>query len=725
MPKEEKVVTPSAARPARKAAAKSAAAPAAGAKSRAPKAKVSAPAKEAPVKASAPAAKPAAEEAPKRAAAPRRSLLTASEQRHIDNTDQPAAPVAVAAAPTPAVAAPAVPAPKPATDSVPVGQDEAAIAAQQLRDKIVVIKPPIIVKDLAAKLGLKPYQIIHHLMEMNIFTSANQPVEEEVARKLCLKLGFTFEIEKREKGAGQVHAPIKIVEPPKPEPVIASDLQSRPPVITFMGHVDHGKTSLLDAIRQARVAAGEAGGITQHMGAYTVKRGTHTITFLDTPGHEAFTAMRARGANVTDIVVLVVAADDGIMPTTIEAINHARAAKVQLMVAINKIDLPGANIMRVKGQLQEQGLVAEDYGGDTIICEVSATKGIGIEKLLEMMLLQAEVLELKANPRGLSRGTVIESQFEQGRGPTATVLVQHGTLHIGDALLAGPYYGRVKALVNDLGANVKEAGPSIPVKVLGLSGAPSPGEEYNVLKQEREARELAEDRADKIRLGKLEAPPRVTLENLFEAIADEQRKVLKLIIKGDVQGSVEAIVASLKKIESKKIDLEIVLASAGAISESDILLAKASQAVVIGFNTKTDNSAANAAKREGVQIKLFSIIYELIDQVKEAMVGLLDPELRETPLGTAIVKQVFQLSKFPVAGCSVQTGRIVRNARARVMRRRQPIYDGAVATLKRFQDDASEVRAGLECGIRLGDFNEYLPDDIIECYQLDKFTQTL
>jgi translation initiation factor IF-2 len=679
--------------------------------------------KEAPVEAAEATPIVEAPVAPK-AAPPRRQLLTASEQRHEDN-----AAAGTPAAPAPVASAVSAPPPistsaKPAESAASVA-DEAALAAQQLADKIVVIKPPIIVKDLAAKLGLKPYQLIHHLMEMNIFTSANQSVEEEVARKLSVKLGFTFEIEKREKGAGQVHAPVKIVEPPKPEPEVASDLQPRPPVITFMGHVDHGKTSLLDAIRQARVASGEAGGITQHIGAYTVKRGTHTITFLDTPGHEAFTAMRSRGANVTDIVVLVVAADDGIMATTIEAINHARAAKVQIMVAINKIDLPGANLMRVKGQLQEQGLVAEEYGGETIVCEVSATKGIGIEKLLEMMLLQADVLELKANPRGHSRGTVIEAQFEQGRGPTSTVLVQHGTLQVGDAILAGPYYGRVKALINDLGQNVKEAGPSIPVKVLGLNGAPSPGEEYNVLKNEREARELAEDRGDKIRLGKLEAPARITLENLFEAIADEKHKVLKLIIKGDVQGSVEAIVTSLKKIDSKKIDLDVVLASAGAISESDILLAKASQAVVIGFNTKTDNAAANAAKREGVQIKLFSIIYELIDQVKEAMVGLLDPELRETALGVALVKQVFQLSKFPVAGCSVQSGRIVRNARARVVRKRQPIYDGAVVTLKRFQDDASEVRAGLECGIRLGDFNEYLPDDLIECYQLEKFTQTL
>ena len=686
-----------------------------------------------PTPAAAPAPEPVAiapveTPAPAPTPRPRGPVLTASERRMQENKVEGAPPEPPAKpAPTPAAAAPAAAEAhaKPVEPSQAHAADDAAIAAQQLKDKLVVIKPPIIVKDLAGKLGMKPFQIIHHLMEMNIFTGPTQALEEEVARKLCVKLGFTFEIEKREKGAGQVHAPVKIIEVPKAAPVAASELQSRPPVITFMGHVDHGKTSLLDAIRKARVAAGEAGGITQHIGAYTVKRGNQTITFLDTPGHEAFTAMRARGANVTDIVVLVVAADDGIMPTTIEAIKHARAAKVTLMVAINKIDLPGANLQRVKGQLQEQGLVAEEYGGDTIVCEVSATKGIGIEKLLEMMLLQSEVLELRANPRGQSRGTVIEAQFEQGRGPTATVLVQQGTLRVGDAILAGPFYGRVKALINDLGQQVKEAGPSIPVKVLGLDGAPSPGEVYDVLKNEREARELAEDRRDKLRLGKLEAPPRVTLENLFEAIADEKHKVFKLIIKGDVQGSVEAIATSLKKIDSKKIDLDIVLASAGAISESDILLAKASGAVVIGFNTRTDNSAANAAKREGVQIKLYSIIYELIDQVKEAMAGLLDPELRETALGMAVVKQVFHLSKFPVAGCSVTSGRIVRNARARVMRKRQPIYDGQVVTLKRFQDDAAEVRAGLECGIRLGDFNDYLADDTIECYQLEKFAQTL
>jgi translation initiation factor IF-2 len=734
MPKEEKATTTTT--PRRKVVKNADGAADAKAKAPAKSKAAPAPAEKAPRKKAAPVevpavAEPAAEPAVAvakvavaPAAKPKRSLLTASEQRMEESLAAEAAAKEAASTPAAAPAAPDVVAAQPAAAPV-AAVDEQALAAQQLQDKIVVIKPPIIVKDLAAKLGLKPYQIIHHLMEMNIFTSASQALEEDTARKLCVKLGFTFEIEKREKGAGQVHAPVKIVEPPKPEPVAPSELLPRPPVVTLMGHVDHGKTSLLDAIRKTRVAAGEAGGITQHMGAYTVKRGEHTITFLDTPGHEAFTAMRSRGANVTDIVILVVAADDGIMPTTIEAINHARAAKVQIMVAINKIDLPGANLVRVKGQLQEQGLVPEEYGGDTIVCEVSATKGVGVEKLLEMLLLQAEVLELKANPRGLSRGTIIESQLEQGRGATATALVQHGTLRVGDNLLAGPYYGRVKALINDVGESIKEAGPSIPVKILGLNGAPSPGEEFNALKVEREARELAEDRAQKLRLGKLEAPPRITLENLFEAIADEGKKVLKIVLKGDVQGSIEAIIGSLKKIESKKIDLDIVLAGVGPISESDILLAKASQAVVIGFNTKTDNAAANAAKREGVQIKLFSIIYELIDQVKDAMVGLLDPELRETPLGTAIVKQVFQLSKYPVAGCSVQSGRIVRNARARVVRKRQPIYDGAVATLKRFQDDASEVRAGLECGIRLGDFDEYLADDIIECYQLEKFAQAL
>ncbi|HSI85067.1 MAG: translation initiation factor IF-2 [Candidatus Methylacidiphilales bacterium] len=623
-------------------------------------------------------------------------------------------------------AAPATPATSANTPPPPVvPATPAPAAAPDPNAKIVVMKPPIVVSELAAKLNLKPFQLVHHLMEMNIFVAPKQAIEEDVARKVCSKLGWTFEVEKREKGAGQVHAPVKVVEPPKPAPAPSDLLEPRPPVITFMGHVDHGKTSLLDALRSARVAAGEAGGITQHIGAYTIKVKDQTITFLDTPGHEAFTGMRARGANVTDIVVLVVAADDGLMPQTLEALSHARAAKVQIMVAINKIDLPSANINRVKGQLQEQGLIPEEYGGDTIYCEVSATKRIGIDKLLEMMLLQAEFLELKASPKGLARGTIIEAQFEQGRGPTATVLVQSGTLKAGDNIIVGPYYGRVRGLVNDLGKSVKEAGPAIPVKVMGLNGAPNPGEELVVMKTEREVRDLGEERAAKLRLGKLEVGPKVRLEDLLNTLKDKDKKILNIILKGDVQGSVEAVANSLRKIQSKKIDLEIIHQAVGPITESDILLAKASEAVVIGFNTKTDNAAANAAKREEVQIKLYSIIYELIDQVRDAMIGLLDPELRESQLGIIVVKQVFSLSKYPVAGCLVQSGRIVRNARARVLRRRQPIYDGQVVALKRFQDEAPEVRAGLECGVRLGDFNEYQVDDIIECYQLDKVTQAL
>ncbi len=621
---------------------------------------------------------------------------------------------------------------KPETSAPVLAQEKAAAPSAPSSaepsakdDKVITMRPPIVVKDLAVKLNLKPFQIIHQLMEMNVFATLNQTVDEEVARTIVTKNGFVFDVEKRERGAGQVHAPAKVVVPTPAVHAPTAKLEPRAPVITFMGHVDHGKTSLLDAIRQARVAAGEAGGITQHIGAYQIERNGHLITFLDTPGHAAFTAMRARGANITDIVVLVVAADDGLMPQTLEAISHARAAKVSLMVAINKVDLASANITRVKSQLQEQGLVAEDYGGDTICCEVSATKGTGIERLLEMMMLQAEILELKADVSGAAAGRIIESQFEQGRGPTATAIVTRGILRVGDSIIAGPHSGRVKALLNDLGKNVKEARPSTPVKILGFDGIPSPGEEFNVMKSEREARELAEERTQTQRTAKLESGPKVTLENLLSSINNSQRKNLKLILKGDVQGSMEAIAASLNKIESKKIDLEIIHNAVGPISESDILLAQASQAIVIGFNTKTDGAAAAAAKREGVQIKLFSIIYELIDQVRDAMTGMLDPELRETQLGTARVKQVFDLSKFPVAGCEVVTGRITKSGRARVLRRKQPIYDGSIVTLKRFQDDTNEVRAGLECGIRLGNFTEYEADDIIECYQLEKIAQSL
>jgi translation initiation factor IF-2 len=623
--------------------------------------------------------------------------------------------------PTPAPA----PAPAPAEPANSVADSEAPVD----ESKVIQMKPPIQVRDLATRLNLKPFQLIHELMEMNVFATLNQTLEEPVAKKICEKRGFVFMAEKRKEGGG-VHKVAPVVEPPKPKPIPSANLKPRPPVVTFMGHVDHGKTSLLDAIRRTKVAAGEAGGITQHIGAYSVKRGNQSITFLDTPGHEAFTAMRARGATVTDIVVLVVAADDGIKPQTLEALRHAQAAKVTVMVAINKVDLPGANVDRVKGQLQEQGLAPEEWGGQTVVCEVSATKGTGIEKLLEMIGLQSEVLELRADPTGHARARVIETQIEVGRGPTSTVLVQQGCLKVGDSFVCGPHMGKVKALLDDNGQTIKEAGPSTPARIIGLTGAPAPGEEVVVVGSEREARSIMEERKEAERVSRLAtgpggSPGGVTLENLFASIAEGQKKCLKIILKGDVQGSVEAITESLRKIQSQKIDLDIVLSAIGPISESDILLAKASGAVVIGFNTKTDNSAANAAKREGIQIKLFSIIYELVDQVKEAMTGMLEPELRETPLGNALVKKVFELSKFMVAGCQVQSGRVTKSGRARVLRKKQPIYDGGVVTLKRFQEDVNEVRQGLECGIRLGNFDEYEEGDIIECYQLEKVPQTL
>jgi len=448
------------------------------------------------------------------------------------------------------------------------------------------------------------------------------------------------------------------------------------------------------------------------------------MTFLDTPGHEAFTAMRARGANLTDMVVLVVAADDGIMPQTVEAINHARAAKVPILVAINKVDLPSANIERVKGQLQERGLSPEDWGGDTICCPVSATKGTGIDQLLELMLLQAEIMELKASPTVLPRATVIEAQLEAGRGPTTTLIVRMGTLKVGQTFICGNYWGKVKSLIDDSGKNVKEAGPSTPIKVLGFTGLPNAGDELLVMESERSAKTLSEERLVDLRTHKLAMPQRATLESLFDQMGDG-RKLLQLILKCDVQGSAEAIAASLNQVESKKIDLELIHVGVGPISESDVLLATASNAVIIGFNVKVENQAAAAAKREGIQIKLYSIIYELIDQVKEAMVGMLDPEVRESVIGHAEVRQVFELSKGTVAGCYVTDGRIARTARARVLRRRQAIYDGGIATLRRFQDDVKEVRVGVECGIKLGDYSEYEVGDIIECYNLEKIAQQL
>ena len=445
--------------------------------------------------------------------------------------------------PTPPAPAPAPSAEKPAPAPAPTAAAP-DVTPEEIIDesKVIQMKPPIQVRDLATRLNLKPFQLIHELMEMNVFATLNQNIEEAVAKKICEKRGFVFLAEKRKEGGG-VHRVAPVVEPPKAKPVPSANLKPRPPIVTFMGHVDHGKTSLLDAIRRAKVAAGEAGGITQHIGAYTVQRNNHSITFLDTPGHEAFTAMRARGANVTDIVVLVVAADDGIKPQTLEALRHAQAAKVTIMVAINKVDLPNANLDKVKGQLQELGLAPEEWGGQTVVCEVSATKGTGIEKLLEMIALQSEVLELRADPTGNARARVIETQIETGRGPTATVLVQHGCLKVGDSFVCGPHQGKVKALLDDAGNAITTAGPSVPTRIIGLSGAPSPGEEVVVVSSEREARTIVEERQEAQRATRLAAgpgaPTGVTLENLFASIADGQKKCLRVVLKGDVQGSVE------------------------------------------------------------------------------------------------------------------------------------------------------------------------------------------
>ena len=655
-------------------------------------------------------------------AKPKRRPHTASELTNkpfahipISKILEPDAPKAAAVvAPAPQeIVAPAAPA------------DTAPEAAAPTNEKIIHLKPPFTVRDLATAMNIRPFQVIGDLMEMNIFAAINQTIEANVAAKVCTKHGYTFERETRKVGGG-VHKPVVVKEPPKePAKPKPDELHLRAPIVTFMGHVDHGKTTLMDAIRKARVAAGEAGGITQHIGAYSVTHNSHQITFLDTPGHAAFTAMRSRGASVTDIVVLVVAADDGIMPQTIEAMNHAKAAKVGIIVAVTKMDAPGANLDKVKGQLQEKGLTPEDWGGTIGVCPVAALKKQGINELLERIQLEAEVLELKASGQQLARGSVIEAQVEQGRGPTATIIVKTGTLKIGMPFICGKFFGKVKSLIDDNGKPIKEAGPSTPCRVLGFSGLPFAGDELVVLESERAAQELGAERMEAERLGKLAAPKRATLESLFDTIKEGQKKKLNLVLKCDVQGSLEAIITALGEIQSKKIDAEIIHGAVGPISENDIALAVASEAVVVGFGVKTEATAANVARREGVQIKLFSIIYELIDQVKEAMAGLLDPETRESVIGHAEVKKVFELSKGLVAGCAVTDGRISRTGRARVLRGRQPIYDGGLATLRRFTDDVKEVRSGLECGIKLGDFNDYEPGDIIECYTLEKHAQKL
>ncbi len=596
--------------------------------------------------------------------------------------------------------------------------------------KVVIMKPPIIVRDLAAKINRKPFQIIADLTKtFNVFANVNQAIDEEVAAQLCAKNGFKFELEKRAKGEG--HRVVKKVVKLDHDDD-EKDLKPRPPVVTIMGHVDHGKTTLLDTIRNASVVKGEAGGITQHIGAYTIsvphpenKKRLEQLTFLDTPGHAAFSAMRARGADVTDIVILVVGADDGVKPQTQEALSHAKAAEVPIIVALNKCDHPSANTMQCRQQLQEAGLTPDDWGGETIFVEVSALKGDNVPKLLEMILLQAELLELKANPNRQAVGNVIESGLQPG-GPTATVLVRKGTLKVGDIMICGRNYGRVRALINEEGERLKKAEPSYAVKVLGLNGVPSAGDEFSVVKKEKEARNLVEERNEEAKQREIEEHrPKFTLTDIFKQTAADQAQGLKVVVKADTQGSVEAIVDALNKIESDKVQLEVIHNAVGTITESDVLLASASQAIILGFHTRIDTGVNAVAKREAVQIKLYAIIYELIDEVKDAMAGLLPPIEKDVTTGVAEVRQLFDLSKGgTVAGCFVKSGRISRG-KVRVLRRGDLMYEGITLTLRRFQEEVNEIRSGLECGIRVSGFDDFKEGDTIECYTVEAVKQTL
>jgi translation initiation factor IF-2 len=636
-------------------------------------------------------------------------------------SNAPVVKPAVSAKPVPPAAAkPSAPA-KPVSAPVPAPVPPPPPPPPPER-KTIVIRGGVVVRTLAEQMGLKPNQLIAELMAMNVFASINARVDLKVAQQVAEKHGFTLEHEKK---APEVRAPA-----PRPdeddEPDDPADLVVRPPIVTFMGHIDHGKTSLLDRIRNAGVAKKEAGGITQHIGAYTLDHHGKPVTFLDTPGHKAFTAMRARGANLTDIVVLVVAADDGIMPQTEEAIQHSRAAKTTLMVAINKVDLPTANVDRVKQQLQALGLTPEDWGGEIICCPVSAATGQGVEHLLEMIHLQADMLELRANPKRRCRGYVIESRLEPGMGPTATLMVMRGTLSVGDVLLCGPYWGRVKALMSDQGLKVRTAGPAIPVKCLGLSGAPQAGEEFRVCANDRLAREQAEQRLQEARAQQMVAPRKVSLEDLMGQ-ADKTKKVeLKLILKADTHGSIEAIQRSLEDIRSEKVALSVVLAGVGNVTENDVLLASASDAVIFGFNVSKEPGVLQAERHEGVEVRLYSIIYEILDDIKQAMSGLLAPEIRERQLGRAEVKQIFEIGKKGnIAGCLVVSGRIAARARVRVKRQNAVVFEGAVATLKHFQESVAEMREGQECGIRLDGFDAYETGDALEFYEVEKIAAKL
>lgn len=608
---------------------------------------------------------------------------------------------------------------------VPADETATATATDEEEIKVIVVRPPIVVRDFAGMIGRKPFQLISELMEMGIFASMNQVIEADVANDLAARHGYLLDIRVRGEGTVRGGKAKK-----KAEPVDETKfLEPRPPVVCILGHVDHGKTTLIDRIRKASVVKGEAGGITQHIGAYQVETESgKKITFLDTPGHAAFSKMRARGATVTDIAILVVAADDGFMPQTDEALKHAQKAGVPVIVAVNKMDARGANLERVQRQMQERQIAPEDWGGETITVPISALKGEGIDDLLEMVALQAEILELKANPRGAASGIVVEAQIEVGRGPTATVIIEKGTLKVGDSLVCGPHYCKVRAMFDDAGKNVKQATPATPVKVTGWSNAPEAGSTFEGVKNERTAKALAEEKEIELKQQPVSDAPtqRPTIDDLFSAIESQKKKTFRVVLRCDVQGSLEAVIEALEEIKSDKVDLEIVAAAVGPIAQSDVLMAQTAEATIIGFGVGLEGGGIRSqAKHHGVEIQTYDVIYQLIDGVKETMGGLLDPEIRESKLGAAEVRQIFPLAKGQVAGCLITEGKIVRDRKVRVIRQGKSIAEGSVSTLKRFKDDVSEVRAGYECGIGIGGFNSYEIGDIIEAFELKKIRATL
>ncbi len=584
---------------------------------------------------------------------------------------------------------------------------------QKVGKKRIKIDEAITVAGLAKQMGLKASEIIKKLLLLGLQANINQALDFDTAALVASD--FEYEIEKT---AFEEDDVLQIKED------LAEELVPRPPVVTVMGHVDHGKTSLLDAIRDTKVIEGEAGGITQHIGAYHVTLSKGDIVFLDTPGHEAFTSMRARGAKVTDTVILVVAADDGVMQQTVEAINHAKAAEVPIIVAINKIDKPNANIERVKRELSEHGLVPEEWGGNTTMVEISAKKRTGIEELLEMVLLQAELLELKANPNKMTRGRVIEAKLDKGRGPVATVLIQEGTLRAGDIYVCGIYSGRVRNMFDGRGKKIDAAQPSIPVEVVGFPGVPNAGDDFIVLADEKQARAVAEHRLLKLREKELSRSSKITLENLFNQIQDGEVKELKLIVKTDVHGSLEAIVDSLVKLSTSEVKVNIIHSGTGAVTETDVMLASASNAIVIGFNVRSDTKVQELAEQESVDIRYYDVIYQLLDDIRSAIVGMLKPIYKENVIGRAEVRQTFHVPKLGmIAGCSVLDGRVERNARARVLRDNVIVYDGKIGSLRRFKDDVKEVKAGFECGIGIENFNDVKERDIIEAYEILEIKQ--